>query len=808
MKLCLLDIDYFDEDQSVIRLFCKANGKTVTCLDYGFEPYFYILPKQGKESEVKRAIEKIEGIKIKRVETEKRIIKGEKRKFVKVFCFLSSDLPKIRDIVKQWERERGGQGIVEEEFEYSISFYKQYLLAKQINGMGCIEVDGEETKKNYRSDKVLKIKKIKPLDSKEMPELKALAFDIECVEEGGKQKIIMLSMKSKNFEKVLTYQEDKHYGKYVEVVKDEKKLLERFVETVSKEDPDILLGYNSDVFDMQVIQQRADELKVKLTLSRDSSELKFARRARISAARFKGLVHVDLFEFINNILSPQMQTEVMTLDAVSVELLGDNKIEIEYEEILEDWRKGKDLAKLAEYCLKDSELTLRLGEFILPQIYELSRLSGQILFDTSRMTYSQLVEWYLSKKAYLMNNIIPNQPKWEEIQRRREVSPYEGAFVKEPIAGLHERIAVMDFRSLYPSIIATFNISPETFNCEDCRKDGYEVPEMKYWFCKRKKGFVSTVIKELIEKRASVREKMNKLKKDSEEWKRLDREQLATKTVANATYGYFGFAGSKWYCRPCAQSSAAFGRFYIKKVIYEAIKEGFTVIYADTDSMFVKTKGDTKKKTKLFLKKMNKTLPGIIELDLQGIYKRGIFIPRGVGPGTAKKRYALIDEKGVLTIRGLEKVRRDWSNVAKNTQEKVLELILGKRDVEGAVKYTQSIIKELKNGKIPLKDLTIYEQLTKPLSEYKVIGPHVAAARKIKERGRPIGEGMIIMFVITKGKGSISERAEPIEDVNIKDIDEEYYITHQIVPAALRVLIVLGVTEERLLGESLKRFLT
>jgi DNA polymerase I/DNA polymerase-2 len=806
MKLCLLDIDYFDEDQSVIRLFCKANEKTVVCLDYDFEPFFYVLPKQGKENEVKRKIEQIKEIKIKRVDIKKRVILGEKRIVLKVFCFLSTDLQKVRDIVKQWEM--GGQGIVEDEYEYSISFYKQYLLDKKLSGMGCIEVEGEEIEKDYKADRTLKIKKIKSVENEERPELKVLAFDIECVEEDGKQKIIMISMKSKNFQRVLTYQEDEHYEKYVEVVRSEKELLEKFVDIVNKQKPDILIGYNSDAFDMQVIQQRADELKVKLALSKDSSELKFARRARISAAKFKGLVHVDLFEFINNILSPQMQTEVMTLDAVSAELLGDNKIEIEYEEIIEDWRKGKDLAKLAEYCLKDSELTLRLGEFILPQIYELSRLSGQILFDTSRMTYSQLVEWYLSKKAYLMNNIIPNQPKWEEIQKRREVSPYEGAFVKEPIAGLHENIAVMDFRSLYPSIIATFNISPETFNCEDCRKDGFEVPEMKYWFCKRKKGFVSTVIKELIEKRASVREKMNKLKKDSEEWKRLDREQLATKTVANATYGYFGFAGSKWYCRQCAQSSAAFGRFYIKKVIDEAIKEGFTVIYADTDSMFVKTKGDTKKKTKLFLKKMNKTLPGIIELDLQGIYKRGIFIPRGVGPGTAKKRYALIDEKGVLTIRGLEKVRRDWSNVAKNTQEKVLELILGKRDVEGAVKYTQSIIKELKNGKIPLKDLTIYEQLAKPLSEYKVIGPHVAAARKIKERGRPIGEGMIIMFVITKGKGSISERAEPIEDVNIKDIDEEYYITHQIVPAALRVLTVLGVTEERLLGESLKRFLT
>jgi len=803
MKLCILDADYIDENnQSIIRLFCKDNnGKTIIALDYDFEPYFYILPKQGKENEVKRKVEEQKEIKIRRAEIVEKIISGEKRRFVKVFCFLSTDVPKVRDIVKIWK------DLVEDEYEYSINFYKRYLIDNRIDGVGWIDVEGKEIKKNYKADKIVKIEKIKPVFSDAMPELKLVSFDIEVVEEGGKQKIVMLSMKSKNFEKVLTYQKDKHYGKYVEVVKDEKELLERFVETMNKQDCDLLLGFNSDLFDMQVIQQRADELKVKLILSRDFSELKFARRARISSARFKGIVHVDLFEFIDNVLSPQLQTEVLTLDAVSAELLGDKKIEIDYEEILESWRKGKDLAKLAEYCLKDSELTLRLGGFILPQIYQLSKLSGQLPFDVSRMTYSQLVEWYLSKKAFAMNYIIPNQPKWEEIQIRREVSPYIGGFVKEPIAGLHEDIAIMDFRSLYPSIIATFNISPETFNCEDCRKDGYEVPETKYWFCKRKKGFVSTVINELIEKRASIKKEMKKIKIGTEEYNKHNNEQFAVKTVANATYGYFGFAGSKWYCRECAESSAAFGRFYIKKVIDEAKKEGFTVIYADTDSMFVKIKGNLIKKIKNFLEKMNKVLPGIIELDLQGLYKRGIFIPRGVGPGTAKKRYALIDEKGILTIRGLEKVRRDWSNVAKDTQEKVLKLVLEKKDVKGAVKYTQDVIKKLKKGKILLKDLTLYEQLTKPLSEYKAIGPHTAAARKIKERGRPIGEGMVIMFVITKGKGSISERAEPIEDVKIKDVDIEYYITHQIVPAALRVLTVLDVTEEQLLGESLKSFI-
>jgi DNA polymerase I/DNA polymerase-2 len=754
------------------------------------------LPKEGKEKELKKRAEAIRSVKIRRAEIIERMLSGEKKKFVKVFCFLSTDIPNVREIVKGWK------DVVEEEYEYSINFYKRYLIDNQIEQW--IDVEGDEIKKKCRADKVIKVKKIKPVSSDEMPELKLMSFDIESIDEAGKPIIVMLSLKAKDFEKVLTYRRDKHYGKYVEVLKNEKELLERFVELVKEQDPDVLLGFNSDEFDAQIIQKRAEELKVDLAISRDFSKLKFARRARISTARFKGTVHVDLFQFINNVLSSQLQTEVLTLDAVSAELLGDNKIEIEYEDIIESWRKGRDLGKLAEYCLKDSDLTLRLGEFILPQIHELAELSGQLLFDTSRMTYSQLVEWYLSKRAFAMDIIIPNQPKWDEIQRRRDYPPYTGGFVKEPIGGLHEDIAVMDFRSLYPSIIATFNISPETLNCIDCRKDGYKVPEHNYWFCKRKKGFVSTVIKELIDRRAMIKKEM---KEKPKEYHRLNNEQLAVKTVTNATYGYFGFASSKWYCHECAESSAAFGRFYIKKVIDEAEKEDFTVIYGDTDSMFVKTKNSLEKKVKLFLEKMNKTLPGIIELGLQGIYKRGIFIPRGVGPGTAKKRYALIDEKGVLTIRGLEKVRRDWSNVAKDTQEMVLKLILERKDVKGAVKYVKYVIKQLNDGKIPLKDLIIIEQLTKPLTEYKAIGPHVVAARKIKERGRPIGEGMPILFVITKGKGSISERSEPFEDVDIKDVDVDYYIGHQIVPAALRVLTVLGVTEEELLGESLKSFL-
>jgi len=799
--LLILDADYVEENgKAVIRLWCKdEKGGNVVVLDENFKPYFYVLPENGKEQDVKRKIVEFapKDVVVKDVEIIERILSGKKKNFLKVFSDLPQNVPKLRDVVKQWKG-----GIVVEEYEYAINFYRRYLMDNGLSGFGWIEVDGEKINRDYQADSVIKLKRMKPIAREKTPNLNMLAFDIESVEENGKIKIIMISLANEKFKKVLTYQKSS-FPKYVEVVDDERQMLERFVQIVNEQDPDIILGYNSDEFDFDVIDRRASELKVDLNLSRDGSVLKFTRRVRTSSARMVGRVHIDLFDFIRTILSAQMQTEVLSLDAVSAELLGDKKIEVEFEEILEMWRKKKNLSKLAEYSLKDSELTLRLAHLIVPQISELCKVVGQLPFDVSRMSYGQLVEWYLSRKAVEKENIIPNQPKWEEIEERREYT-YIGGFVKEPIGGLHENIAVLDFRSLYPSIIATFNISPETLNCSCCKRDGHKVPESKNWFCKKHKGFVSTVINELIEKRKEIKNRMEKTKKYSEEYKKFDNEQYALKIISNACYGMFAFAGAKWYCKECAEAAAAFGRHYIKKVIDDSEKEKFVVIYGDTDSLFVKSTKNIENDVEKFLGKVNKSLPGILEMDLQGIYKRGIFIPRGVGPGTAKKRYALIDKKGVLTIRGLEKVRRDWSDIARDTQEKVLKLVLDKKDVDGAVKYVKDIIKRIRAHKVELRELTIREQLTKPLSEYKAIGPHVAVAQKIMERGRPIVAGMVLMFVITKGTGSISERAEPIEDANVQKIDEEYYIGNQVVPAALRVLQVLGVSEEQLLGKEVK----
>lgn len=799
-KFFLIDIDYdIMEGKLYTILFGRMeNEKRAVILDPGYEPYFYVLPSNAEKA--KKEIEEIlskEGIGIKRIEIERKNLGGEEKEFLKIRCFLPQDPQKIRDLTKVLEEKRGGSGSVIEEFEYQIGFYRGYLVDKGISCLDWLSIDGEPRNFRFNSEIILEAKKIEKTDRKELP-LRILSFDTEVVEEKrGERQLIMLSVYGEGIQKVITYKEGK-FPDFVEVVKDERELIQRFIKIVKEHDPDVISGFNSDLFDFVVLRERAQKLKVKLDdLSIDGSGITLSKRARISTARLKGYVHIDIFNFINNILSPMLQTEVLSLDAVSSEILGDEKIEMEYSEILSAWKEGRNLENLARYSLKDAELTYRLSIILSPQICELTKIVGQSLFDVSRMMYSQLVEWYYTRRAKEMGKIIPNQPRFEDIQERQKES-YIGGYVKEPEAGLHENIAVIDFASLYPSVISTYNISTETLNCDCCKENGHKVPDLPYWFCKRKNGFESTVIKDLLLERQRIKEEMKKFSPGTIEFNLLNNRQMALKTIANASYGYYAFPASKWYSKECAESITSFGRYWIKKIMDEAKSSGFKPIYGDTDSAFVALDGKSRDSLLSFLERINSTLPGIMRMELENFYIRGIFIPKEIGGGVAKKRYALIDEKKNLKIRGLEKVRRDWSNLSKETQEGILRLILEKKDVNSAIKLVKENIKKLRELAVDLKNLVVYEQLSKPISEYKLISPHIGAAKKLFEKGIPVGEGSVIGFVIERGKGSISERAQPIEFASLANVDTDYYINNQILPASLRILKVLGVKEEDL----------
>jgi DNA polymerase elongation subunit (family B) len=211
------------------------------------------------------------------------------------------------------------------------------------------------------------------------------------------------------------------------------------------------------------------------------------------------------------------------------------------------------------------------------------------------------------------------------------------------------------------------------------------------------------------------------------------------------------------------------------------------------------------KKAENFVKKVNKQLPGIIELEFRNLYEGGIFVSRHAEETGAKKRYALIDYKGRLEVRGFETVRRDWCELSKTIQRQVLTIILREKNPVKAVQLVRDTIKKIKRGMVNLEDLTIFEQVTRPLSSYEQMGPHVKAAQKAKARGRAVGEGTVIGFVIVKGSGSISDRAEPVEDVKPDQYDPEYYINHQVLPASMRVLKALGYKEQEVLSGKVQK---
>lgn len=780
-QLFLLDVDYFlENNKPVVRLWCKnPRGETVVARDRGFVPYFYIEPRDGVDLEKleKRVADlEIEGNNPEKIEAVKRKILGKEKNLLKVSVAIPVDVPKFRDLVKDWKEVR-------EEYEYSIPFYKRYLIDKALIPMGWIEAQLEDEE----------VKSIVPLEKEDYPLLKVMAFDIETVEEKEGERIIMISFAdSSGFRKVISYgKRSKVRG--TEIVKGEKDLIETFIETIQKRDPDLLVGYNSDRFDFVKLEEKAKTYKIDLKLGRDEKHLVFQRRGRISAAALTGRVHVDLFNFIEHILAASLSTEVLTLDRVARELIGKGKAPLDWKDIEKAWRK-RDVEKIASYCQKDSLLTLQLADYLLPQMYELCRVTGQTLFDTSRMFYSQLVEWLYIRKAHELEEVVPNRPKYDEVQRRRKVT-YLGGYVQTPQEGIHESIAVFDFASLYPTITITHNLSPETLDCKCCEEGKNAVPELKHHYCMRRTGFITKVLEDLVVKRIEIKEKMKRLSKDSLRYRFLNNRQYALKILANASYGYYAYPGSRWYSKVCAESITSLGRMYIKSVISLAEKMDFRVVYGDTDSLFLRM---MQKEVKPFLEKVNSLLPGVMGLDFKGFYPSGIFV-LGKGGVAAKKRYALVDKKGEMVIRGFERVRRDWSAIAKTTQEKVLEAVLKDKNPEKAVRIVRRMIKTIREGKIDNDDLIIYTQLTKKIQEYEQIGPHVAVAKKIIDRGGQVRAGSTISYIVTKGSGSISERSEPAEEA--KDYDPDYYINNQVLPAALRILSGLGYTEEDFLQE-------
>lgn len=795
MDVQIIDVDYIlINGNPIIRIFGKNEKNESVCLFYSnYLPYFYA-------SDIYEGFEKDPDI-VKTEKVKRKIVQEGEKELYKITLRNPAKTPEFREKLKSM-----GFKVYEADILFKYRFMSDHNLA----GFGWVHVsDGKRVPTNaVMADKKLEISELKPIEKDENADLKYMAFDIECISktetkipDAKRDPIILISIvfshpykgkKSlilglRSYKNVLSFET-------------EKEMLQEFIKIIDEYDPDIITGFNINNFDIPYVVERMKQNGLRPYMGRCKQKAVMCRKV---GARYRnyisGRILVDSYEVVKKDFSLQRYS----LDYVARNLLGQKKEDVKHSEIEKLWKGNEDdYGKLVSYCLKDSELAMNLllQLNLLDKYIALSKVSGTLLQDTLEGGEATRIENYLLREFNKNGYVFPSKP--ERVSAKELI----GGYVLEPKKGLHSSIAVLDFKSMYPSIIRSFNICPTTLTKE--KENSIETPSGARFLKKSvREGIIPKILEYLVETRQKVKKEMKQTKK-KERVRVLDAKQWALKIMANAFYGYFGYVNSRLFNLDIANAITSTGRKIIgdtKKMIEDRF--GYEVVYGDTDSVFVKIPSDDleeiSKKAEEIVKYMNERLPEGIELEFEKIFKR--FLP------LTKKRYAAWqfvkgsdgwEEK--IETKGIETVRRDWCPLISDTLMTVLSIILKENDKKRAVKYFKDVIKKLLNNEIPITKLVVTKTMTKSPKSYAGVQPHIELVKKMQKRNpaEVPGIGDRIGYVIVKGTQMLSKRAE--DPVYVMEhglqIDSKYYIENQLLPPLERIFSAMGVSKSELLG--------
>lgn len=573
-------------------------------------------------------------------------------------------------------------------------------------------------------------------------------------------------------------------------VNSEKELIENFITDLGKLNPDFILGWNVVGFDLNFLQKKCEKLNIKFKIGRNGKELhlfeglKGEMRARLFGRVILDGPRILKMNFYNY--------ESYKLNNVAKIVLGESK-DIDEDDVDDKWgeierRYRENPTQLAVYNLKDAILVLDIFKKL--SLIELMKKRVQIsglLFDRIGGSTAAFDHYYLPY-IHQLKLVAPNV-----IDIEGNLGA-QGGFVLEPVVGVHNNVVVLDFKSLYPTVISTFKIDPiSRLKRAISPKNtpvGISFSSTEY--------FLPKLIDDLLEARAQA-----KISKDSN-------LSQSIKILMNSFYGVMGSFGCRFYHEELPSAITGSGQWVLKTTIQFIEEKNFKVLYGDTDSIFVQVPKLNTDEIKKLVNEINHFLTEKIKMDYQQdskleiqfdkMFKRLFLSPVRGGVSGAKKKYAglLWDEKnqeGKLLITGMEFVRSDWSMIARRFQYELLDRFLRQKDLE---EYIKSFVADLKAGKFH-HELAMKKRLSKDSDEYlKVTPPHVNAARLLeKERGIKVFQ---VEFVMTK-RGAI-----PIQ-LPHEDVDYEYYLEKQLKPLADGVLIFLGKKfDDFIQGEQLSLF--
>ncbi len=609
---------------------------------------------------------------------------------------------------------------------------------------------------------------------------------VSVVDSKGEQRVLLLRRDGieQGDENALGELEPEYYESEDELILETLRVLTEFP---------FILTFNGDQFDLRYLYQRA------LNLGFSRKQIPLVSRRNSVSLRY-GL-HLDLYRFFFNksiqIYAFGQRYRGLTLDEVSQALLNESKIPLEkpFAEL--------NYVELANYCLRDSQLTFGLSsmnnDLLMRLIALVARIARMSFEDVVRQGVSSWIRSLMYYEHRRRNWIIPRS---EDIFEYKGVTSteavikgkkYKGAVVIEPTPGVHFGVSVLDFASLYPSIIKQYNLSYETILCphEQCRSN--KIPGTSHWVCAIHRGLSSQIIGSLRD----LRVKWYKRKAKDTSLSEGQREffnvvQLTLKVFLNASYGVFGAEHFPLYCPSVAESTAALGRYAINEAIEEAKRLGIEVIYGDTDSVFLSKPSEDQ--INGLLEWSREKLGIELEVDKQYRY---------VAFSTRKKNYFGVFPDGSVDIKGLTGKKRNTPVFLKKAFYDAIDVmseVENQGDFRRAKEKIQNIVQEcytrLKNRQFPLEDLAINIMLGKPLKSYlKTTPQHVKAGRLLAENGQEVKPGDIIGFVKTNDALGV----KPVELARVEEVDVGKY-TDYVRSTFEQVFDALGLEFEEITG--------
>lgn len=750
-------IDYNNEP--IIEIFGRCrDGKSITVKCPGFRPYCYF-----KHNEIitgmilKEFANQITGH--ESVELEYLL---SKEKYTKIYTVLPKDVATIR---RKFEKQTM---FASADILFPLRFMYDLDLGHYISVEGTELTDPEH---KYATDIVLyaSIDKFKNIEPFQNP-LCTMSFDIETSLNRNVILTISVYVELPNGE-IETYK----------IVGDEPDILQTFSDLIIKLDPDILTGYNIVFYDLSKIMERAQYHKMQVIIGRDRAPL-WAKDERF---HINGRVIADAWFHTKVLKKPRRET----LDYVSKKYLGEQKMDVDPKSIDTEWERDKE--KVLDYCLKDSELAFKMLKYIkiLDKNIALATAAKLPLSTVFEGRTSSLVDSLLIRMADRNHIAVPCT------NRDTDEEKIEGAYIKEPEAGVYKWVVVLDFKSTYPSIIMKNNLclttyAPEIGDIVTPIGARFLTPDIR-------QGLVPQIMKKLLTDRDQFKKGLKNAKAEKQPKNVIDfwdDLQYSVKVVMNSVYGLFTSSFYRFTNRAIGESITAFARENIKEVIKKLEAIGNTVIYSDTDSVFVLSPAQDIEGSVAFGKQISEQFSKAgLELDFEKVLER--WFTHGV-----KKRYfgKVVWPEESDYIKGYETQRKDSFDMLTDTLEQMFKYVMNDKP-DLAVELARTVVEDTRKGKVPLDKLVISKSC-RPENEYANPDslPQVQCSRKLKEMGHVIAPYMSVAWIVTNSRKTPMVVDPFINTASFtKTPDWEYY-ANRLIHSLARITDVFGWDEDRL----------